>query len=249
MAKLLTRKHTSGVPEMSVVIPAFNEEKNIRKTLDSLVKQKLSVPFEIIVVNNNSTDKTAEVVRSYGNKVILVNEKRQGIGHSRQKGFEIARAKIIASTDADSVMDKDWISKMLDEYRKYPKIVGTVGIYRFELKPRWFNSLAKLVIIAADYFHRIITGSFAFRGPNFSVKRDAWLKAGGFKANSFEDLDLSVRVCKIGLIKYVPSLCIQTTYRRFEGRFLKQFCRRMTAYYTRVIRKDSEKKLIWEDIR
>lgn len=232
-----------------MVIPAFNEEKNIRETLDSLINQKTLVPFEIIVVDNNSSDGTAEIVRSYGKRVVLVSEGRQGIGYSRQKGFEVSRAKIIASADADSVMNEDWISKIYREYCDDAKIVGLVGIYKFESKPWWFNLLTKLTIISADYFHRLLTGSFSFRGPNFSVKRDAWLRAGGFKANSFEDLDLSMRVCKIGLIKHISSLCIVTTYRRFEGRFFKQLCLRMVAYYTRVIKRDFEKKLVWEDIR
>lgn len=103
----------------------------------------------------------------------------------------------------------------------------------------------------ADYLHRILTGSFAFRGVNFAIRKYVWKKAGGFntKLSALEDVDLSLRVRKIGKIKYLPDLVVKTSYRRFEGRFFRQLTKRAKAYYYRVIAKNSDKYADWDTIR
>lgn len=88
-------------PAVSVVIPAYNEERYLAACLTSLQKQTLK-NFETIVVDNNSTDKTAEIARRFGAKV--VKELKQGIIPARERGFREAKAEIIARTDADTIV-------------------------------------------------------------------------------------------------------------------------------------------------
>jgi glycosyltransferase involved in cell wall biosynthesis len=81
---------------LSVIIPAFNEEKFLPRCLESLKNQKFK-DFEIIVVDNNSTDKTAEIAKKFN--VILVSEKSQGVAYARNKGAEIAKGEILIFND------------------------------------------------------------------------------------------------------------------------------------------------------
>ncbi len=71
-------------PIISVVIPAYNEENYIEACLKSLRNQKTNVPYEIVVCDNNSTDRTVEIAKKYADKVVY--ERRQGIGYARNKG-------------------------------------------------------------------------------------------------------------------------------------------------------------------
>jgi len=112
-------------PKISVIIPAFNEEKYLPACLESLRKQSFR-DFEVIVVDNNSTDRTGEIARNYGFKV--VEEKRQGMIPARERGFREAKAQIIARTDADTVVTPNWLKVIDESFRKNPFVVGMTGI-------------------------------------------------------------------------------------------------------------------------
>ena len=83
-------------PRFSVVIPCYNEELYIADALKSLQKQDFTGDYEVIVVDNNSTDNTATLAKKHGAKV--VHEKRPGICWARQAGTEAARGEIVIST-------------------------------------------------------------------------------------------------------------------------------------------------------
>jgi glycosyltransferase involved in cell wall biosynthesis len=99
----------NDIPDVSIVIPAYNEEKNILKTLIALVNNKSKYKVEIIVVNNNSTDRTEEFVNKSGIKCIL--EKVPGITAARNAGLNVARGKFILNADADTILPNRLDSK------------------------------------------------------------------------------------------------------------------------------------------
>lgn len=236
------------------MIPAFNEEKSIGQVLESLKNQDIKIPFEVIVVDNNSSDATADIVNSYKDKITnlaLDVEHVRGIGAARETGFKISQAPIIASTDADTLLPSNWLSTILSTFETHPDIAAMVGIYDFYSKSRLFNFAARAIMITGDTLHRILTGSYGFRGLNFAIRREAWLKSGGFNVqiSALEDVDLSLRVARVGKIMYVPSLSIKTGYRRFEGRFWEQLIKRLATYYYRVILRDTTHFTYWEPIR
>jgi len=101
---------SKGAPEVSVVIPAYNEEKNILRTLLSLCTNTTTRPVEIIVVNNNSKDNTEALVKATGITCIL--ETRQGITAARNAGLAVAKGKYVLNADADSIYPADWIEEM-----------------------------------------------------------------------------------------------------------------------------------------
>ena len=94
---------------VTVVIAAYNEEKDLPKCLTAITTQNFPKDdYEIIVVDNNSTDKTAEIAKSFGVKVIT--ETKQGNTFAVKKGMDGAMGEIIANTDADTVVFSDWLS-------------------------------------------------------------------------------------------------------------------------------------------
>lgn len=112
-------------PFVSIVIPARNSESIIGRCLESLLK--LNHPkekYEIIIADSNSTDKTAEIAKSHG--VAVVPNVGGTVCSGRNAGFKIAKGEIIAFSDSDCVMDKDWIKNSL-KYFKDPAIGGVGG--------------------------------------------------------------------------------------------------------------------------
>lgn len=97
-------------PIVSVVIPAWNEEEGILHTLISLADTNTELPVELIVVNNNSTDGTAALLKELGIKTVL--EKKQGVGHARTAGLITAKGKYVLTGDSDTLYHPGWITAM-----------------------------------------------------------------------------------------------------------------------------------------
>jgi glycosyltransferase involved in cell wall biosynthesis len=111
--KYANKNSESIPPELSVVIPALNEDKRLDRLLASLnyALNDTSSPTEIIVVNNGSNDLTKDIAEDFG--VNVVDEPREGIASARQAGLEATNpsSTFILTTDADSIVPKDWINK------------------------------------------------------------------------------------------------------------------------------------------
>ena len=111
--------------QVSVIIPAFNAAANIETCVRSVQAQTFP-PCEIIVVNDASTDHTAEIVAGLRN-VSLVNMKRNGgAGAARNAGVELAQGDIVAFTDSDCVAPNTWIELIVAEFEADPEL-GVVG--------------------------------------------------------------------------------------------------------------------------
>lgn len=118
----------SKEPEITILISAWNEEMNILRTLSSLSDSDTTVPIEIIVVNNNSSDNTQQTLDKLN--VTSYFQPIQGCGPSRQLGMEHAKSKYILLADADCIYPSCWINKMLEELKK-DNVVCVYGRYSF----------------------------------------------------------------------------------------------------------------------
>jgi cellulose synthase/poly-beta-1,6-N-acetylglucosamine synthase-like glycosyltransferase len=116
-------------PEVSVVIPAWNEENNIYRTLSALAANRTSHKVEIIVVNNNSTDQTQRVLDELGVRNYL--QPIQGTPHARQMGLENARGTYHLCADSDTFYPPDWIELMVEPMTKNDGTTGVYGTYSF----------------------------------------------------------------------------------------------------------------------
>jgi glycosyltransferase involved in cell wall biosynthesis len=116
-------------PEVSVVIPAWNEENNIYRTLSSLANNRTAYKVEIVVINNNSTDGTQNVLNTLGVRNYLQPE--QGTPFARQMGLEKARGRFHLCADSDTFYPPDWIDLMVAPMVKDAGVTGVYGNYAF----------------------------------------------------------------------------------------------------------------------
>lgn len=193
-------------PLVTVLISAWNEEINIFTCLSSLSKTKCSFPIEIIVVNNNSKDKTQDTIDKL--HVIGLFEKKQGCGPARQFGQENAKGKYVLLADADCIYPSYWIEKMVKVLDK-KDVVCVYGRYSFisEKKfPRWqLYFLEKMKDIISE-FRQINRPYFNAYGLSMGYVKDLGLKVGFIETNFWgDDGQLCLGLMKYGKVKQVRS--------------------------------------------
>lgn len=203
---------------ISVVIPAYNEEKYIGACLASLERQVAPQPFEVIVVDNASTDRTAEVVKLLAERwsVRLIHEPRKGRGAARAAGFAAARGEIILSTDADAVLPPDWLEIMSAPFVN-PSIIGVTGTCYISDRSALANAIFNIVQPFITLLYRLVYGNFWLLGSNSGIRKSVYQQAGGFslRLNSQEDTQLSIALRRYGKIQYVRASRVATSGRRF----------------------------------
>lgn len=208
---------------ISVVIPAYNEERYLEACLEALTAQHTTQPFAVIVVDNNSTDDTAAIAERYGLRLNLhlIREPRKGRGAARAAGFAAAQGDIILSTDADTTVPPTWVEEMTDYFRD--ETIGAVSgtCYITDLSPHK-NTAFNWLQPTAMKLHRVVFGNYWLTGSNFAIRRSVYVLSGGFNQNlnSQEDTQLSFAVRKVGKIKYISRPAVQVSGRRFKKSYV-----------------------------
>ncbi len=190
-------------PLVSIVIPAYNEEKNIISTLLSLIK--LSYPkdkLEIIVVNDGSTDNTQRTVNEFAvqNKasyIKLINQKNKGKGAALNKGLAVSKGEFFICLDADSIVTKDALEKILPHFTSQ-NIGAVLPLLKVDKPKNLWQKMQWLEYIVNMFYKRLMSRLDCVHvapGP-FSVYRaDVLKKIGGFdEDNLTEDLEVSLRL-------------------------------------------------------
>jgi cellulose synthase/poly-beta-1,6-N-acetylglucosamine synthase-like glycosyltransferase len=207
--------------ELAFVIPAYNEEALIGQCLESVIRdvQRSGADVDIVVVNNASVDRTKEIALSYPG-VRVVDEEKKGLVNARHAGFEATTAPLVANIDADTMVPEGWIATVLSEFGTHPTMVALSGPYIYYDLSAWNRFLVRLFYFVSYAVYRI---AMLFRigamiqGGNFVIKREAWLKAGGYdRTISFygEDTDVAVRMSRVGWVKWTFRLPMLTSGRR-----------------------------------
>jgi len=155
--------------KISLIIPAYNEEKYIDACLENAIKNSNGKVFEIIVVDNASTDKTAEMAGKY-KSVRIVKENNKGVTRARQRGFIESSGNILAFIDADTKMPPGWIEQIISEFKKNNSLVCLSGPYFFYDILAWKSFLIKIYWALAIIMYRII--SYMAVGGNLVIKRE-----------------------------------------------------------------------------
>lgn len=209
--------------KLSVVIPAYNESECIEQCLRSVIRETHNVDctVEIIVVNNASTDTTAEQISKFS-EVKLVQEPVKGLVHARKRGLEEATGHLIANIDADIIMPLGWMQRVIDEFRKDPKLVALSGPcifydlpHRITLLVRGFYIIGYVTYLFNRYVLRMAS---LIQGGNFVVQHSALDAIGGYNTKTFEfygeDADIARRLTKLGHVKFTFALPMYTSGRR-----------------------------------
>lgn len=201
---------------LSLIIPVYDEENHIGDCLRSIERQTVA-PDEVIVVDNNSTDRTVEIAQGFP-FVKIVYEKKQGLIPARDKGFDTAKGDLLGRLDADSVLEPDWVevAKQTFKDKDVDAASGPARIFVDSHLPFWHTTLW------TEIYFLFALAIFRFRvlwGPNMIVRREAWLEAksklGKDDKLVHEDQDLSVVLKSYGRkISFIHNLLITTDGRR-----------------------------------
>lgn len=208
----------SSTPLISVIIPAYNEERFLGKCLESLLKQDLDRKyFEVVVVNNASTDKTQEVARRYPFK--LVFQPKLSVVLARQAGVDSSRGKIIVSADADTTYPPNWLRQIKHDFESNPDIVGLVGWIYFRGTSTFINMFVgfnqQVNLYISGHAKRFPLGFAA----NMAFRREAFEKIGGYPTHLPELGDqqyILYRLQKLGRVLVDKRMRCFTSSRRHQ---------------------------------
>lgn len=208
--------------QLAFVIPAYNEQALIGKCVEAVLAEvtRSGRACDIVVVNNNSTDRTGEIAASYPG-VRVVDERQKGLVSARDAGFSATSAELVANIDADTMVPPGWLDTVFAEFEKDEKLVCLSGPYVYYDLSAWNRFLVSLFygLTWLIYFlnHYILRVGSVVQGGNFVFRRDAWIKAGGYNREiKFygEDTDVAVRLARIGKVKWTFRLKMLTSGRR-----------------------------------
>jgi glycosyltransferase involved in cell wall biosynthesis len=210
--------------KFSIIIPAFNEAHWIDKALIAVLEQSYK-DFEIIVVDNNSTDATRAIVESYIQwhpHIKIIGCKTPGLLHARNTGLAAARGEIIVQLDADNIPKKNWLANAVQHF-KNKNIVAVAGFYDYyDANPffRYGSNIVEYLTLPLGnwYVQKRKFGAFMIGGNAF-IKKWVLDDMGGYDTtHTFcsEDLVTAREVAKRGYVKYCTDLTVKSSARRHK---------------------------------
>jgi len=206
---------------ISVVVPAYNEELLLPACLRSLETQDYPGDIEILIVDNGSTDRTAALARARGFRV--VEEPRRGYANALARGFLAATGDVVATTDADTVVPRNWISRIASVYERRPDVVAVGGDIVFRDPGLLAKLLTRGLLPLINRIDRRNPAGPHLWGANFSVRRRVFLEAGGWspRFNLQTDTELSERLRDFGKVVLLEDLRVTTSSRRWNRSLLR----------------------------
>jgi glycosyltransferase involved in cell wall biosynthesis len=187
-------------PRFSVVIPAYNEELYLGRCLQSLALQDFPGPIEVIVVDNNSTDRTAGVAVAFGATVVV--EPRPGVCWARQAGTAAASGEIVVSADADTVYSPGWLSAIAGTFDARAELVAVAGPCVFADAPWWGRSYPILLFGAVHLWYRLTGRVFYVSATNIAFRRSAFSGYDTRLAQGGDEVDLLRRLQASGPVAF-----------------------------------------------
>lgn len=211
-------------PIVSTIIPAFDAEKYIKETIDSALNQTYK-DFEIIVVDDGSTDDTRNMLKQYRDKTRYIHQENGGPSKARNTGIKAANGKYIAFLDADDLWPKNKLELQVDFMESHPDVdmvfadmmtFNEDGIilksYLKNIKRKnFYNILLKEQHEFKDPFWMLLKANFIPTGT-VMVKRDILEKYNikfDEKINTVEDLDYWMRICIFSKIGFIPEVLVR----------------------------------------
>lgn len=219
-------------PAVSVVVPSLNAEQTLGEQLAALAGQDFDQPWEVVVVDNGSTDATSEVAHSGPchpmATVRVVCEPRRGLNVARNAGVRAARAEIIAICDADDVVSDSWLSALLAGLGTADAVAGSLDLMRINppqavaLRGARGTDATPGVARGLGFLDELLCGNVAFR-------RQVWEAIEGFDesfSRGGDDVDFSWRAQLAGFrVGYAPDAVIYYRIRPDRRSLFRQYVR------------------------
>jgi glycosyltransferase involved in cell wall biosynthesis len=212
---------------ISIVIPVYNEEQHLAACLEAIARQTVK-PFEVLVIDNNSTDDTIKVASAFTFAKVL-KEKRQGVVHARDKGFNSARGEIIGRIDADTIISDEWVATIQKLFNPnsiempIDAVSGAVSYYDLP----WSELVGRLDLTFRQWIADGLGRDVFLYGSNMAVRRSAWLKARKQVCHTkglHEDFDLAIHLAANDFhVAFDRRLQAAVSLRRFHVTFKDYF--------------------------
>jgi len=211
----------------SVVMPVFNRAKYLRQAIDSVLSQTFT-DYELIAVDDGSTDESAEILRSYGNRIKVVRQANQGPEVARNTGVALAQGEYIAFLDSDDIFFPfvlETYDRVIRAFDSPPMVVATEFFYRDgrEIPPQYFEPSPVEVLVFKDYLAKTLSVNCI--QSKFAIQKSVYDAVGGHRHSTAQTwygdtFDLLLRLGTRG-----PCVFIQKprtfAYRVHDGNSIK----------------------------
>jgi glycosyltransferase involved in cell wall biosynthesis len=198
---------------ISVIIPVKNDEKNIRAAVESVLQQKTREKFEVIVINNNSTDNTVKAISDL--KIKILKEMKPSASAVRNRGIRNAKGSLLLFTDSDCVVSKDWMNTHIAAQKSNDVVLGRMLLHPDYRKSITAKTLEYGLLPYFDFYlmKRGYVDFWNLYTPNLSVKKKVFEKVGlfdeSFKYAGSEDTEFGFRLRSKGVsIFYEPKAVV-----------------------------------------
>ncbi|MBE9109975.1 glycosyltransferase family 2 protein [Nodosilinea sp. LEGE 07298] len=229
--KIESSNNLNGQPLVSVIIPAYNAERFICQTLDSVLAQAYS-NLEVFVVDDGSQDDTASIVREYmqrDSRIQLLEQKNFGVAAARNLGIEKSTGEFIAPIDADDIWHPQHVSKQVKCFSQAPSSVGLVYSWSADInehnRP---TGAARISSIQGDVLRTLVCHNFIGNASCTLIRRSCFESVGGYstalkaqQAQGCEDWDLYLRISERYGFCVVPELTVG--YRKVSSSMSSDF--------------------------
>lgn len=199
MAKRNTKKDKYKV---SILIPCYNEEKNVSRCIRSCLSQTRK-PDQIVAVDDCSTDKTPQKLAYFGRKIKVVRTPKntRNKSHAQEYGLQFIKGDIVVTTDADTVLDKNFVKEVVADFED--KKVAAVGGYVRSMKYNWITACRALDYIVGQNIHKLAQSYLGFLfvipGAAGAFRTEAFRKYLSFDHDTLtEDLDFTYKLHEMG---------------------------------------------------
>lgn len=197
--RIIIKKELKNFPKVTIIIPAYNEEKTIGETIESVLN--LDYPksqIEIIVVNDGSKDKTLEIAKKYEEKgVIVLSKSNGGKGSAMNYGLKHATGEFIVSLDSDSFVEPDVLKKMLVYFEDENVMAVTSGM-KVQSPKTILEKVQAIEYMFAIFLRKIFSFLNALTvapGPFTVFRASVFEKIGSFDENNItEDMEIALRI-------------------------------------------------------
>jgi glycosyltransferase involved in cell wall biosynthesis len=207
------------VLRVSVVIPVRDDAVALGRCL-RLLEQQTTAPWEVVVVDNGSTDDSVAVALAHGARV--VPEPRVGIPAASATGYDAARGDVLARCDADSAPSATWVEHIEARMRADSSLEALTGSGRFYDLPGWAEPVLRRAYLGSYYLlcHAAL-GHTALWGSNMAVRRRSWEQVRELvhrdDAELHDDLDLAFALGPGRQVRYDPDLHVGVSARSLQG--------------------------------
>lgn len=203
---------TTATPRISIVMPVYNSERLLGECL-AAVNASTFRDYEVIVVDDSSTDRSREIAAAHGARVVPSGG-RLGPGRARNKGVEHVRGDIVFFIDSDVVVRPDTLGRLVAAFDRDPGVAGLMAVQSPTMRFRNLCSVYKNLWMYYTYVRRAGQDVPLFYTTAAAIRRDAFIASGGFDVNyvdpNIEDTDYGQKLASQGFrVQILPDLEVE----------------------------------------